>query len=61
MLQHEPGELVVLAETEAAAGPARPLPHHCTQIPDEVRAEYAADIAAALAKHERLIAAKSRG
>ena len=61
MLQHEPGELVVLAETEAAAGPARPLPHYCTQIPAEVRAEHAAAIAAAQAKHKQLIAAKSGG
>lgn len=44
-VEHHPGELVVLAETRGIARPGRDvLAHHCTKIPDEVRAEYAADI-----------------
>jgi hypothetical protein len=48
-IHRETGELVVLAEAEGVAaepGQRTVLPHHCEQIPDPVRAEYAADIAA---------------
>lgn len=47
---HQPGQLVVLAETEGIA--ARPgqrgiLPHYCPEIPDSVKADYAPEVAAA--------------
>lgn len=42
------GTLVVLAEaTSLVRGQTVHLPHHCQKIPDDVRATYAADIAAA--------------
>ncbi len=47
-----PGDLVVLAEVEwivRSSGERDVLPHSCTKIPDSARAEYAGDIAAALA------------
>lgn len=50
-VHRQTGELVVLAEvTGIAALPGEPghLAHHCTQIPDSVRTEYAADIRAAM-------------
>lgn len=55
-VHRQTGELVVLAEVTGVA--ARPgetghLPHHCTQIPDSVRAEYAADIRAILEKESK--------
>ena len=53
LVQHQPGELVVLAETEPGAGPARPLPHYCKQIPPDLYGEYADQIAAALAAHHQ--------
>jgi hypothetical protein len=48
-VHRQTGELVVLAEAIGIA--ARPgelghLAHHCTEIPDSVRAEYAADVRA---------------
>jgi len=48
-VHRQTGELVVLAEVTGIA--ARPgelghLAHHCTEIPDSVRAEYAADVRA---------------
>jgi hypothetical protein len=55
-VHRQTGELVVLAEvTGVAARPGEPghLPHHCTQIPGSVRAEYAADIRAIVEKESR--------
>jgi hypothetical protein len=48
-VHRQSGELVVLAEvTGIAARPGEPghLAHHCTEIPDNVRAEYDADVRA---------------
>lgn len=50
-VHRQTGELVVLAEVIGIA--ARPgelghLAHHCTEIPDSVRAEYAADVRAVM-------------
>lgn len=55
-VHRQTGELVVLAEATGIA--ARPgetghLPHHCTQIPGSVRAEYAADIRAILEEESK--------
>lgn len=50
-VDHQPGELVILAETEAVASPAVRLPHYCTEIPAGLRDQYAGQIAAALAAH----------
>lgn len=47
------GELVVLVEAAWLSGSPDHLPHLCKQIPAEVRGEYAADIAAILAKRKR--------
>lgn len=44
------GELVVLAEAEWLGGRIDHLPHLCEKIPDEVRAKYADDIAAVVAR-----------
>jgi hypothetical protein len=44
---------VVLAETEGIArrpGERDVLPHHCTQIPGQIREQYADEIAAALCR-----------
>jgi hypothetical protein len=49
------GDLVVLAETEGIArrpGQRDVLPHHCENIPDEVRAEYASEIEAITTRTE---------
>lgn len=37
-VHRETGELVVLAEATTHSGETTVLPHHCTKIPDEVRA-----------------------
>jgi hypothetical protein len=50
-VHRETGELVVLAEvTSVAARPGETghLAHHCTQIPDSIQAEYAADVRAVM-------------
>jgi hypothetical protein len=60
LVDHQPGELLVLAETEAVAGPAVPLPHYCTQIPADLQDQYADRIAAALAAHTTQGAADCR-
>ena len=48
-VHRETGELIVLAEVTGIAahpGEVGHLPHHCDQIPDSVREQYAADIRA---------------
>jgi hypothetical protein len=48
------GALAVLAEVETLAGAAGYLPHPCDSIPDSIRAQYADQIAAILAKREKV-------
>jgi hypothetical protein len=52
-VHRETGELVVLAEATWPDGRVDYLSHLCEAIPAEVRAEYAADIAAVLAAGKR--------
>ena len=40
--------LVVLAEATTLAGATVPLPHHCRNIPEDVRARYADEINATM-------------
>jgi hypothetical protein len=48
-VHRETGELVVIAEATTLTGAPVILPHHCADIPDDVRAEYADDVQAILA------------
>lgn len=53
-VDRQTGELVVLAEvTGVAAHPGEIgyLAHHCTEIPDSIQAEHAADVRAVMEKH----------